>query len=111
MSPVGGVGVNLAVADAVAAANILARALKAGPPEDALLARVQARRDWPTRVIQRFQVFAQNRILRPALASRGTLRPPLPLRLMASLAPTRRLIGRMVGLGPRPEYPEPGLFG
>ncbi len=110
MSPVGGVGVNLAVADAVAAANILAEPLRMGAPDNAVLARIQAHRAAPTKAIQRFQVFAQNRILKPTLGRTALARAPLPLRLITALPGGRRLLGRMVGLGPRPEYPDASIF-
>src|SRR4029079_13344907 len=67
MSPVGGVGINLAIQDAVAAANQLAEPLSRGVVPPAVLARIQARRELPTRLTQAVQVFLQNRILRPAL--------------------------------------------
>ena len=111
MSPVGGVGVNLAIADAVAAANLLVPAFRSGAPLDDTLAAVEARRAWPTRLVQRAQVLAQERMLAPTLAARRPVRAPLALRLVTALPPGRRLLGRMVGLGPRPEYPDPALFG
>lgn len=111
MSPVGGVGVNLAIADAVAAANILARPLREGVPGDAALAAVQARRERPTRLIQRFQIIAQNRILKPTLARQSALKPPLPLRIASRIPLARRALGRLIGLGPRPEVPDPSIFG
>jgi 2-polyprenyl-6-methoxyphenol hydroxylase-like FAD-dependent oxidoreductase len=107
MSPVGGVGVNLAVQDAVAAANILAPGLSAGDDVDALLRRVQRRRSLPTRLTQFAQVQAQNRILRPILDAPGRkeFRAPAPLRLIAGAPLLQRLFARMVGLGFRPERP------
>ncbi len=116
MSPVGGVGVNLAVADAIAAANRLVPLIGSGAgPElaglDAALAAIETRRVPPTRTIQRIQVFAQSRILAPALGRRDAFRAPLPLRIAAALPLTRRFVGRLVGIGPQPEYPDPAVFG
>jgi 2-polyprenyl-6-methoxyphenol hydroxylase-like FAD-dependent oxidoreductase len=104
MSPVGGVGVNLAVQDAIAAANILAGPLRAGTLADAHLAAVQKRRLWPTRVTQRLQVLVQERIIASALAGTGEMKPPMLLRLIARWPFLRRLPARMVGLGVRPEH-------
>jgi len=103
MSPVGGVGVNLAVQDAVAAANILAEPLRAGAVTAAHLAAVQARRAFPTQVIQRIQVIVQNKLLSPALASRERPTPPLVMRLIQWFPVLRRIPARIVGLGVRPE--------
>ena len=104
MSPVGGVGVNLAVQDAVAAANILAEPLATGTLTDAHLAAVQIRREWPTRVTQRLQLIVQNRIIAAALAEKGPLRPPLALRMIAATPGLRRIPARLIGLGVRPEH-------
>ena len=104
MSPVGGVGINLAVQDAVAAANILAEPLRARTVTRAHLAAVQARRAFPVRVIQRMQVIVQNKLLSPALSSRERPKPPVVLRLIAWLPLLRRLPARFVGVGVRPEH-------
>jgi 2-polyprenyl-6-methoxyphenol hydroxylase-like FAD-dependent oxidoreductase len=104
MSPVGGVGVNLAVQDAVAAANVLAEKLRAGRVVDEDLARVQRRRDWPTRVTQRLQLAIQNRVIAPALGATGAARPPAFLRWMTRLPLLRRLPARLIGLGVRREH-------
>ena len=104
MSPIGGVGVNLAVQDAVAAANILWRPLKAGTLTEDDLDRVQKRREFPTRVTQRIQVFIQNNVLDRALGADRTLQAPLVLRLTARFAPLRRIPARLVGMGVRPEH-------
>jgi len=104
MSPVGGVGINLAVQDAVAAANILAEPLRAGNVTRAQLAAVQARRAFPMRVIQRMQVIVQNRLLSPALSSSARPKPPLVLRLIMWLPFLRGLPARIVGVGVRPEH-------
>ena len=82
MSPIGGVGVNIAVQDAVAAANILAGPLKEGRLKDSDLAAVQERRRWPVRATQAIQVFLQNRMIAPTLAGTRPLRPPWPARLL-----------------------------
>jgi 2-polyprenyl-6-methoxyphenol hydroxylase-like FAD-dependent oxidoreductase len=103
MSPIGGVGVNLAVQDAVAAANILAGPLMSGAIGDEVLANVQERREFPTRVTQRIQVLMQNNIIRTVLSGEE-LKPPLPLRLLAAWPLLRRLPARLLGLGVRPEH-------
>jgi 2-polyprenyl-6-methoxyphenol hydroxylase-like FAD-dependent oxidoreductase len=104
MSPVGGVGINLAIQDAVAAANILAPRLRDGPPEEVDLQRVQRRRMLPTRVTQWLQVVVQNRVIKSVLGSVGTLRPPLAVRLVAQIPFLRRIPARLIGLGIRPEH-------
>jgi len=106
MSPVGGVGVNLAVQDAVAAANILAEPLRADAVTERHLAAVQQRRTFPMRVIQRMQVVVQNKLLSPALTGRERPRPPLLLRVMQWIPWLRRIPARIVGLGVRPEHVE-----
>jgi 2-polyprenyl-6-methoxyphenol hydroxylase-like FAD-dependent oxidoreductase len=104
MSPIGGVGINLAVQDAVAAANILAEPLRGGAVGDDVLQKVQDRREFPTRVTQSVQVFMQNNVIRNALASQGELKPPLLLRLLRDFPPLRRFPARVLGLGVRPEH-------
>jgi 2-polyprenyl-6-methoxyphenol hydroxylase-like FAD-dependent oxidoreductase len=104
MSPVGGVGINLAIQDAVAAANLLCEPLRHGRADIADLARVQQRRELPTRLTQWVQVQAQKRIIAPTLAQRGPLRPPLALRLLERFPLLRRIPGRMIGIGVRPEH-------
>lgn len=104
MSPIGGIGINLAIQDAVAAANLLAKPLGEGADPDPLLARVQARRLWPTRVIQAGQKLAQDRVIGPLLAQPAPLtRPPWPLRLLNRFPLLRRIPGRIIGLGVRRE--------
>jgi 2-polyprenyl-6-methoxyphenol hydroxylase-like FAD-dependent oxidoreductase len=100
MSPVGGVGINLAIQDAVAAANVLWK--KDFSLE--ILKTVQRRREFPTRVTQLFQVVVQNFILRRVLEDQAALAPPLPVRLLSRFAFLRRIPARMVGLGARPEH-------
>jgi 2-polyprenyl-6-methoxyphenol hydroxylase-like FAD-dependent oxidoreductase len=105
MSPVGGVGINLAIQDAVAAANLLWKPLRAGRPTPAEIRRVQARRRWPTRVTQRLQVLVQRRVITRALAGgQGRLTPPLAIRLLARWPFLQRLPARLVGVGIRPEH-------
>src|ERR1700732_3767232 len=105
MSPIGGAGINLAIQDAVAAANILVPALSAGASADAHLHKVQARREFPTEMTQRLQIFAHKHFITPALATRAPLkRLPLPLALLKHFAILRRIPARMVGLGFRPEH-------
>ncbi|MCY1045666.1 FAD-dependent oxidoreductase [Corallococcus sp. bb12-1] len=105
MSPVGGVGINLAVQDAVAAANLLAAPLRQGrvTPQD--LRRVQQRRELPTRLTQSVQVFIQDRVLGPALQTPSTRKGlPLPLWLVQHVPALRRVPARIVGMGFRPEH-------
>jgi len=104
MSPIGGVGVNLAVQDAVAAANILAEPLKHGIVTSAHLDAVQRRRTLPMRTIQWLQVQIQNRILSPVLMSKERPTPPLALKLLQRLPLLRRLPARLVGIGIRSEH-------
>lgn len=112
MSPIGGVGVNLAVQDAVAAANRLAAPLREKRVSDADLAAVQTRRTFPTTATQRIQVLAQNRIISPLLAradSDAPLGPPILVRLFDWFPLLRRIPARIVGLGIRPEHIGPDL--
>lgn len=104
MSPVGGVGINLAIQDAVATANLLARNLRDGRLTYDDVKRVQARRDWPTQMTQRLQLAMQNAIIAPALSATGTITPPLVLRLLTSIPFLNRLPARLLGLGFRPEH-------
>jgi 2-polyprenyl-6-methoxyphenol hydroxylase-like FAD-dependent oxidoreductase len=104
MSPVGGVGVNLAVQDAVAAANILWQPLAAGMLREDDLDRVQKRRMWPTRLTQRLQLIVQNRVIGRVLREGTAVQAPLALRLAARFAPLRRIPARLVGMGVRPEH-------
>ena len=112
MSPIGGVGVNLAVQDAVAAANILWKPLADGKLQEADLDRVQQRRMFPTRVTQRMQVIIQNKVIGRVLQEGGSLKPPLLLRLTSRFPALRRLPARFVGMGMRPEHvATPVLYG
>jgi 2-polyprenyl-6-methoxyphenol hydroxylase-like FAD-dependent oxidoreductase len=113
MSPVGGVGINLAIQDAVAAANILAAPLARGEDVDPLLKKVQERRMLPTRVIQGAQRAVHDRVLTPLVIRKAVLdKVPLPLRLFERLPFLRRIPARLVGLGVRREHirsPDAGL--
>ncbi len=105
MTPVGGVGINLAVQDAVAAANILARPMLQQANVDHLLQKVQARRSLPTRIIQKGQQLAQDRIVGSMLKPGARLlRPPLAVRLLNRFPLLRRIPGRIIGLGIRREH-------
>jgi 2-polyprenyl-6-methoxyphenol hydroxylase-like FAD-dependent oxidoreductase len=98
MSPVGGVGINLAIQDAVAASNILS----AGGS----LQEIQKRRQWPVRVTQRLQILMQDRVISPLLSGQNPVKPPLFLRLAHRFPVLRRLPGRLIGMGVRPEHPD-----
>ena len=106
MSPVGGVGINLAIQDAVAAANILAVPLKEGRVTDALLDAVQQRRTLAMRVIQWLQVQIQNNVLSAVLKSTERPKPPFAAKLLNWFPVLRRLPARIIGLGVRPEHIE-----
>ena len=105
MSPIGGIGVNLAVQDAVAAGNTLAEPLRRGPVGIDQLRAVQRRRELPTRITQRAQVIVQNRIIGRVLTTQATsFAVPLPLRLMRAWPFLRRIPARIIGMGVRPEH-------
>jgi len=104
MSPVGGVGINLAIQDAVAAANQLAGPLRAGRFRLSDLAKVQRRRTFPTQMTQGIQVLIQTRILNRVLSSRRPLRPNFLLRMLAWFPWLRRIPARLIGVGFRPEH-------
>jgi 2-polyprenyl-6-methoxyphenol hydroxylase-like FAD-dependent oxidoreductase len=104
MSPVGGVGINLAVQDAVAAARILGPLLGKGAVPDEAIATVQARRHWPARMVQRAQVAAHRLVIVPAITARGPMKPPLLLNLFNWLPILRQIPARAIGLGLRPEH-------
>ncbi len=104
MSPVGGVGINLAIQDAVAAANILATPLRERRVTVDDLRRVQARRERPTRVTQRIQLVIQNRVVRSVLGATAPVSPPLLVRLLGKFPRLRRLPARLIGMGIRPEH-------
>ena len=100
MSPIGGVGINLAVQDAVAAANLLWSPLKAGAVSLADLAAVQRRRQWPTEVTQGAQVFIQNRMIAPLLAG-SSPKAPWPAKVVDRVPFLQGLTARVLGLGVR----------
>src|SRR5438477_4192484 len=103
MSPAGGVGINLAVQDAVATANLLAGNLRSGPVSVDDLRKVQARREWPTRLIQAMQVFIHRRVVTGQTSHRkGSL--PFVVRLLKWFPVLRQIPARFIGIGPRPEH-------
>jgi 2-polyprenyl-6-methoxyphenol hydroxylase-like FAD-dependent oxidoreductase len=104
MSPIGGIGINLAIQDAVAAANVLAGPLARGEDVDPLLHKVQERRLFPTRVIQGAQKLAQERVIGRVLQSNAPIRKaPALVRLLDRFPLLRRIPGRLIGLGVRRE--------
>jgi len=105
MSPVGGVGVNLAVQDAVATANLLAEKLASGCPSEQELDAVRRRREFPVKMTQAMQVVVQNNIISVALKPGSQpLRPPLFLRLVSGLPWLQRIAARFIAVGVRPEH-------
>jgi 2-polyprenyl-6-methoxyphenol hydroxylase-like FAD-dependent oxidoreductase len=104
MSPIGGVGINLAIQDAVAAANVLFQPLRQRRVALNHLRCVQQRRDLPTRVTQWLQLAVQRRIIARVLVETGPLKPALALRLLAKFPFLRRIPARIIGLGIRPEH-------
>jgi 2-polyprenyl-6-methoxyphenol hydroxylase-like FAD-dependent oxidoreductase len=105
MSPIGGVGINLAIQDAVAAANLLAAPLRNGTVKEEDLAAVQKRRELPTSLTQRIQVFMQERVIRSVLSSTQlTTSLPLALRLLRRWPVLQRIPAYLVGVGVRPEH-------
>jgi len=100
MSPVGGVGINIAIQDAVAAANRLSN----GDFSTKNLKALQRRREWPVRVTQRLQIFAQDRVIARVLGSRQAVRPPALLRFLTRYRLFRGIPGRLIGMGVRPEH-------
>ena len=106
MSPVGGVGINLAIQDAVATANLLYRPLLENNCTEDDLAAVQERRMYPARMTQRLQVAIQKNIVRPALEAKSHLSIPLPAKLFNKFAPLRAIPATIIGVGFRPEHIE-----
>jgi 2-polyprenyl-6-methoxyphenol hydroxylase-like FAD-dependent oxidoreductase len=105
MSPVGGVGINLAIQDAVAAANALAQALLDRAPLDDFCRAIQKRREFPTRMTQSAQLFAHKNFIRPALSHKQAVQKlPLALRLLQQFPMLRRIPARLIGVGVRPEH-------
>lgn len=103
MSPIGGVGINLAIQDAVAAANMLAEALASARNADRLLHRVQRRRELPTRLVQAGQKIAQDRVIGAVLSGKPIERAPPVVRMLDRFPVLRRIPGRIIGLGIRRE--------
>jgi 2-polyprenyl-6-methoxyphenol hydroxylase-like FAD-dependent oxidoreductase len=103
MSPAGGVGINLAIQDAVATANLLAEKLRTGPVSVDDLRKVQARREWPTRLIQAMQVFIHRRVVTGRSSDRKESLPFL-VRLLKWFPVLRQIPARFIGIGPRPEH-------
>jgi 2-polyprenyl-6-methoxyphenol hydroxylase-like FAD-dependent oxidoreductase len=103
MSPAGGVGINLAIQDAVAAANLLAKKLQRGPVSVEDLQKVQARREWPTRLIQGMQVFIHRRVV-TGRTSESDNSLPFMLCLLKWVPILRQLPARFIGIGPLPEH-------
>ena len=102
MSPVGGIGINYAIHDAVVAANILARPLRSHTVHERHLAAIQRQREWPTRVIQAFQAQIQQRLIAPALRGSASFRLPLAiLRLVPRIPLLRTFLAHMIAFGPK----------
>lgn len=104
MSPIGGVGINLAIQDAVACANIIAKPLLDNSLNDSDLYAVQKRRTFPTKVIQKIQVVMQNRVIKNVLVNAEPLQMPWLMRQLRRLPIMQRMIGRLIGIGVRPEH-------
>ncbi len=110
MSPMGGVGINVAIHDAVAAGNVLVRAFKRSTPTTNDLKEVQGRREKAVRKMQRIQRFAQDRILIPYLHTRGETHVPLPLRVLSWFPFLQAIPARFIGIGFDPQHIEKDLF-
>ena len=104
MSPVGGVGINIAVQDAVAAANRLAAPLRTGQVKSSDLEAIQRRRIWPARMTQRMQLLMQNRLIGPALQGVRKPKPPFVFELLNAVPVLQRIPARVLALGFRPEH-------
>src|SRR5258708_31831402 len=104
MSPIGGVGINLAIQDAVATANLLGEKLRQGTVTEGALRSVQGRRTFPTRATQRLQLAAQDNVIKRVLDSKEPLSPPRVLKLLERWPWLRRIPARLVGVGFRPEH-------
>jgi 2-polyprenyl-6-methoxyphenol hydroxylase-like FAD-dependent oxidoreductase len=109
MSPVGGVGINLAIQDAIATGNVLFKPLLERRITISHLRRIQRRREFPTNVTQRLQVAVQRRIIARVLDETSPLKPPVAARLLARFPTLRRIPARIVGLGIRPEHVNPEI--
>jgi 2-polyprenyl-6-methoxyphenol hydroxylase-like FAD-dependent oxidoreductase len=104
MSPVGGVGINLAIQDAVAAANLVGSKLLAGTLSSDDLRAVQRRREFPARATQRLQIFIQNRVIRRVLGAQKKITVPFPFKLLQWFPRLRGIGARIIGIGFRPEH-------
>jgi len=104
MSPIGGVGINLAIQDAVATANLLGEALRRGAPSLEELLAVQRRRTFPTNATQQMQVALQNNAIRKVLSSQQPLQLPWVLRMLRRWPALRRIPARLIAVGFRPEH-------
>jgi 2-polyprenyl-6-methoxyphenol hydroxylase-like FAD-dependent oxidoreductase len=104
MSPIGGVGINLAIQDAVATANLLAEKLRSRQIQESDLRGVQQRRETPARLVQKVQVFLHKHLLERIFDSPETIQPPLPMQLLEKFPKLRSLPARMIGIGFRPEH-------
>jgi 2-polyprenyl-6-methoxyphenol hydroxylase-like FAD-dependent oxidoreductase len=101
--PAGGVGINLAIQDAVATANLLATKLRTGPVSVAELKQVQKRREWPTRLIQAMQTFVHRHVVTGQESKQGDSLPTL-VRFHQWFPALQSLPARFIGIGPRPEH-------
>lgn len=110
MSPIGGVGINLAIQDAVAAANVLIPAFKKGIPTAEHLVTIQKRREFPTRLTQGLQVFLHRRVFAPVLKKDGHMRLPWFMKLLGRIPALQFLPAYVIGIGFRPEHVEHGLL-
>jgi 2-polyprenyl-6-methoxyphenol hydroxylase-like FAD-dependent oxidoreductase len=110
MSPVGGVGINVAIQDAVAAGNLLAEPLRNDTVTEQNLAAVQARRELPVRIVQGIQVFIQNRVISVMLAKRGAMKAPSFLHLLSIIPVLQQIPARVLGLGVRREHVGPAIL-
>jgi len=104
MSPIGGVGINLAIQDAVATANLLGERLRQGTVSLSDLEAVQRRRTFPTRATQRMQLLIQNNVIRRVLSSTRPLTPPWPVKLLGRWKLLQRIPARLLGVGFRSEH-------
>jgi 2-polyprenyl-6-methoxyphenol hydroxylase-like FAD-dependent oxidoreductase len=104
MSPIGGVGINLAIQDAVAAASLLWEPLRKGRVPVATLAKVQVRREWPTKMMQAVQLFIQKRVISSVLSMTERPQPPFVVTLFDRFPFLRRVPARLIGMGFRPEH-------
>jgi 2-polyprenyl-6-methoxyphenol hydroxylase-like FAD-dependent oxidoreductase len=110
MSPIGGVGINVAIQDAVAAGNLLAEPLRNGAVSDANLAAVQRRRELPVKIVQGIQVFIQKRVISVMLAKRGEVKAPRFLHLLSIVPILQQIPARVLGLGVRREHVGPAIL-